>query len=289
MLRVIIEAIVLGIVQGIAEFAPISSSAHLIIVPWLLQWDAPALSSLAFDVALHLGTLAAVLIYFWGDLWAILKAGFASLFQFRIGNDLNRRLAWMIVLATIPAVIVGFFLEDIVDATFHASGIDIAPSIMVTVAAMLFGFGLLMLFVDSVARHERPLTGIRFLDAIVIGLAQTLALFPGVSRSGATITAGLALGFQRDVAARFSFLLSVPVTLGAGFSGLYDLFQSWQAGALVNSDLLIVAVGVLSAGISGFLCIHFLLQFLRRRGVALFVIYRGVVAAIVVWVALARG
>jgi undecaprenyl-diphosphatase len=288
MIRVIFEAIILGIIQGIAEFAPISSSAHLIIVPWLFGWESAALNGLAFDVALHLGTLAAVLIYFWNDLWAILKAGLASVAQFRIGNDLNRRLAWMIVLGTIPAVIAGFFLEDIIDATFHANGVDIPPAVMITVALVLFGFGLLMLFVDTVARHDRPLARIRFLDAFLIGLAQMLALFPGVSRSGSTITAGLALGFQRDVAARFSFLLSVPVTLGAGLRGLVDLFQSWQMGALVVTDLIVIAVGVVSAGVAGYLAIHFLLQFLRTRGVAVFVIYRGVVAAIVIMVALAR-
>ncbi len=289
MLRVLFEAIILGIVQGIAEFAPISSSAHLIIVPWLFGWESAVINGLAFDVALHLGTLAAVVIYFRHDLWQIIKAGFASLFQFRIGNDLNRKLAWMIVLGTIPAVIAGFFLEDAVDYYFHSAGVAIPASIMITIAAVLFGFGLLMLFVDAVARHNRPLTGIRFIDAILIGLAQMLALFPGVSRSGATITAGMALGFQRDVAARFSFLLSVPVTLGAGLRGLLNLFESWQAGALVNSDFIIIAAGVLSAGISGILCIHFLLRFLRRRGVAAFVIYRGVLAAIVVAVALYRG
>jgi undecaprenyl-diphosphatase len=288
MFRVIFEAIILGIVQGVAEFAPISSSAHLIIVPWLFNWDTPALSSLAFDVALHLGTLAAVVIYFWSDLWAILKAGFASIFQWRIGNDLNRKLAWMIVIGTIPAVIVGFLLEDFINLTFHPAGNDIAPWIMLTLAATLFGFGLLMLLVDTIARHDRPLSRIRFLDAILIGLAQTLALFPGVSRSGSTLTAGLALGFQRDVAARYSFLLAVPVTLGAGLRGLLDLGQQWQGGVLASSDLLLVAVGVLSAGISGILCIHFLLRYLRTRGVAVFVIYRGVVAAIIAYVALAR-
>lgn len=289
MSREIIEAIILGIVQGIAEFAPISSSAHLIIVPWLFGWEATVLNGLAFDVALHLGTLAAVVIYFARDLWQIVKAGFASIFQWRIGNDLNRRLAWMIVLATIPAVIAGFFLEETVDAVFHASGVDIPAGVMITIAAVLFGFGLLMLFVDTVARHDRPLTGIRFIDAIAVGLAQMLALFPGVSRSGATITAGMALGFQRDVAARFSFLISVPVTLGAGLRGLLNLFEEYQAGALVNADLVVVVAGILSAAISGILCIHFLLRFLRRRGVAAFVIYRGVVAAIVVVVALLRG
>jgi undecaprenyl-diphosphatase len=288
MLRVILQAIVLGIVQGVAEFAPISSSAHLIIVPWLFGWTSPLLSGLAFDVALHLGTLAAVVIYFRQDLWNLLRAGLASVFQFKIGGDPNRKLAWLIVLATIPAVIVGFYIEDTVDAVFHPEGTDVPNAIMLAIAAMLAAFGVIMYFADRLARHERPLTGIRLVDALLVGLAQTLALFPGVSRSGATITAGLALGFKRDVAARFSFLLSVPVTLGAGLKGLVELLGSWQDGALGGSDLLVVAAGVLAAGISGYLCIHFLLQYLRTRSITVFVIYRFAVAALVVAVVLMR-
>lgn len=288
MIRTLIEAIILGIVQGVAEFAPISSSAHLIIVPWLFGWDNPALNGLAFDVSLHLGTLAAVLIYFWSDLWRLLKAGLASVVQFRIGGDPDRKLAWYIVLATIPAVIVGYFAEDAVDAAFHANGVDLPTGILLTLAAMMAGVAILMLFVDTVARRTRTLTGVRLVDALLIGLAQTLALFPGVSRSGSTITAGLALGFQRDVAARFSFLLAVPVTMGAGLLGALDLVQAWQASLLTNTDALIILAGVISAGISGYLCIHFLLRYLRRSSLAIFVIYRLVVAAIVVVVALAR-
>jgi len=284
-----LQAILLGIVQGIAEFAPVSSSAHLIIVPWLFGWDDPALSGLAFDVALHLGTLAAVLLYFWSDLRAVIGAGLASVVQRRIGDDFNRRLAWMIVLGTIPAVLAGFFLEDFVDATFHAEGVALPTGALLTLAALLFAFGLVMLLVDRLARHERPLTGLRFVDALLIGLAQTLALIPGVSRSGSTITAGLALGLRREVAARFSFLLSVPVTLGAGLKGVVDLLQAWQAGATATADLAIVAAGVLSAAVSGYLCIHFLLRFLRSRGLVPFVIYRAALALVIVAVVFWRG
>ncbi len=288
MLRVIIQAIVLGIVQGVAEFAPISSSAHLIIVPWLFGWTDPLLSGLAFDVALHLGTLSAVVIYFWNDLWNLLRAGIASIREFKIGDDPNRKLAWLIVIATIPAVLAGFFLEDIVAAVFHPAGEDVSGRIMLSIAAMLAAFGVIMYLADRLARHQRPLTGIRLVDAIAVGLAQTLALFPGVSRSGSTITAGLALGFKRDVAARFSFLLSVPVTLGAGLKGLFDLLGSWQDGGLGSSDLLVVAVGVLAAAISGYLCIHFLLRYLRTRSITVFVVYRFAVAALIVIVVFLR-
>jgi undecaprenyl-diphosphatase len=288
MLQLIFEAIILGIVQGIAEFAPISSSAHLIVVPWLFGWDDPALSGLAFDVALHLGTLAAVVVYFRRELWVLLKAGLASVFQLRIGNDFDRKLAWLLVLGTIPAAIAGFLLEDVIDALFHAHGVDIPTWAMLTVAGLMAGLGLIMLLVEKLARHDRPLGDIRLDDAMAVGAAQTLALFPGVSRSGATITAGMALGFKRDVAARFSFLLAVPVTAGAGVKSLFDVWEGWQSGALVNSDLLLFLVGIVSAGISGFLCIHFLLRYLRRSSIMIFVIYRLAFAALVAAVALSR-
>lgn len=288
MLRVIIEAIILGIVQGVAEFAPISSSAHLIIVPWLFRWDNPALNGLAFDVSLHLGTLAAVFIYFRHDLVVLVRAGLLSIAQRRIAGDFNRKLAWLLVLGTIPAVIVGYFLEDVIDATFHANGTDIPTHIMLLIALMMAAFGGIMYLVERWARHSRTLEEITTVDAAAIGLAQTLALFPGVSRSGSTITAGMALGFRRDVAARFSFLLSIPVTFGAGMKSLLDVFDQVQTGALVSSDLVVFLAGILSAGISGYLCIHFLLRYLRTRSTMIFVIYRWAVAALVLVVALWR-
>jgi undecaprenyl-diphosphatase len=153
---------------------------------------------------------------------------------------------------------------------------------------MLAFFGLIMYLVDRYARHDRPITSIRFIDALAIGLAQTLALFPGVSRSGSTITAGMALGFQRDVAARFSFLLSIPVTFGATMKGLMDIADSVQAGSLVPYDLIFFAVGILSAGIAGYLCIRFLLRYLRTQSIMVFVLYRWTLAAVVAVVALWR-
>lgn len=288
MLRVLVEAILLGIVQGIAEFAPISSSAHLIIVPWFFRWDNPALNGLAFDVALHLGTLTAVFIYFRDDLRNLVTAGLASIRDRRIGGDFNRKMAWMLVLATIPAVIVGVLIEGQINEIFHANGTDIPTGIMLLIALMLAGFGLIMFLVERWARHSRSFEEMRTVDATAIGLAQTLALFPGVSRSGSTITAGMALGFRRDVAARFSFLLSVPVIFGAGMKSLVDVAQDWGSGALNSSDLTVFLAGILSAGISGYLCIHFLLRFLRTRSTMLFVIYRWVLAAAVVIVALWR-
>lgn len=282
------RALVLGIVQGIAEFAPISSSAHLIIVPWLFGWEGGATSSLEFDVALHLGTLGAVLIYFWRELWILIKAGFASIFQGGIRDDPNRKLAWLLVLGTIPAAVAGFLLEDTIDAVFHGSGEGTSNQAIIAIAFMLALFGLLMYIVERFARHERMLAQLSWWDSFLIGLAQTLALFPGVSRSGSTITAGMALGFKRDVAAKYAFLLSVPITLGGGLKGVYDLVQEAQASASGSSELLVLLVGILAAGVSGFLCIRFLLAFLRTRTTMVFVIYRWVLAAVVIAIALWR-
>lgn len=287
----LIQALILGILQGIAEFAPISSSAHLILVPWLFGWEEGATSGLQFDVALHLGTLGAVLVYFRKELWILIKAGFASIFQGGIKGDPNRKLAWLLVLGTIPAALAGFFLEDTIDRIFHlgSDGQGISTQVVLAIAFMLAFFGLLMYLVERFARHERTLGQLSWWDAFLIGLAQTLALFPGVSRSGSTITAGMALGFRRDVAARYAFLLSVPITLGAGLKSVIDLVQEWTAGAAGSSDLLVFLVGIVTAAISGYLCIHFLLEYLRTRTTMIFVIYRWVLAAVVIAFALYRG
>lgn len=284
----IFRALVLGIVQGISEFAPISSSAHLIIVPWLFGWEGGATSSLEFDVALHLGTLSAVLVYFWRELWILIKAGFASIFKGGIKGDPNRKLAWLLVLGTIPAAVAGFLLEDTIDATFHGNGAGTSNQAIIAIAFMLAFFGLLMYLAERFARHERTLGQLSWWDAFLIGLAQTLALFPGVSRSGSTLTAGMALGFKRDVAAKYAFLLSIPITLGGGLKGVVDLVQESQSGAAGSSQLLVLLVGILAAAISGFLCIRFLLAYLRTQTIMVFVIYRWVLALVVIVIALWR-
>ncbi len=284
----IIQAIILGVIQGIAEFAPISSSAHLIIVPWLFGWDNPALGSLTFDIALHLGTLTAVVVYFRVELWRLLKAGVRSVVERRIGGDFERKLAWLLVLGTIPAVIVGVLIEDTIKAIFHTSGVDIPTTAMILLATMLVGVAVIMYLVEKLARHTRSLEEVSLMDALIIGSAQSLALFPGVSRSGSTIIAGMALGFQRDVAARFSFLLAVPVTAGVGLKSLLDISGDWQSGALTSSDLLLFVIGIMSAAIAGFLCIHYLLRYLRHSSIMVFVVYRAVLAIVVIVVALSR-
>lgn len=277
----LLKAICLGIVQGLTEFMPISSSAHLIIVPWFFGWNNPALSSLWFDVALHLGTLAAVLIYFAQDLLRLIGAGLASIRERRIGDDPYRKLAWLIVIATIPAGVAGLLIEDWVEAVFHASG-ENSPSVMLLIAGTLSLLGLALFLAERWARHTTPVEKLSLRQAVVIGLAQTLALIPGVSRSGSTITAGLAMGLQREAAARFSFLLATPITAGAGLKSLLNIYGEWQSGALATATLELFAVGILAAGISGYLCIHFLLQYLRRSSTDIFVYYRWALALLVV-------
>lgn len=288
MIWTILQAIILGVIQGIAEFAPISSSAHLIIVPWLFGWDNPVTSSLTFDMALHLGTLAAVLVYFRVELWRLLRAGVLSIVERKIGDDFERKLAWLLILGTIPAAIIGVLAEDTIDSIFHSEGGVISTEAMIVLALLLGGVGLLMWLVEKVARHDRPLETMGAKDALLIGSAQSLALFPGVSRSGSTLIAGMALGFKRDMAARFSFLLAVPITAAAGLKSMLDVSGDLQAGLLTTSDLMLIVIGVLSAGIAGFLCIHYLLRYLRNSTVMIFVYYRLAMAALVIVVALWR-
>lgn len=288
MISTILQAIILGVIQGIAEFAPISSSAHLIIIPWLFGWDNPVTSSLTFDMALHLGTLAAVLVYFRTDLWRLLRAGVRSIVERKIGDDFDRKLAWLLILGTIPAAIIGVLAEDAIDSLFHSEGSAIPTAAMIVLALLLGGVGLLMWLVEKVARHDRPLETMGAKDTLLIGSAQSLALFPGVSRSGSTLIAGMALGFKRDMAARFSFLLAVPITAAAGIKSVLDVGGDLQAGLLATSDLMLIVIGVLSAGIAGFLCIHYLLRYLRNSTIMIFVYYRLGMAALVIVVALWR-
>ncbi len=285
----IFESIVLGIVQGLTEYIPVSSSAHLIIVPWLFGWNDPALTSLPFDVALHLGTLVAVLWYFAGDWVRLIRAWFASIFERKIGGDPDRRLAWLLVLGTIPGAIAGFLGESKIEALFHQPGAPIAQLAMIVMAAIIAALGALLMLAEVLAKHERDLNAITLKDAILIGLAQALAIFPGVSRSGSTITAGLGLALKRDAAAKFSFLLSAPIIAGAALKSLLDIRAELSAGALAQNELLLFPIGIIAAGISGYQSIRFLMRFLQTHSVKPFVYYRWGLAVLIIIVALARG
>ena len=270
------QALVMGIVQGLTEFLPVSSSGHLVIVPHLLGWTDPFITSLAFSVMLHLGTLVALLVYFRADWLAIVPAGFATLRDRSFGNDPNRRLAWLIVVATIPAVIAGPILNDRLEATVRTAE-DVA-------IALVIGAAILWL-ADQVGRKVDGLDRITFPLALVIGLAQSLALIPGISRAGMTISAGLFAGLTREAAARFGFLMATPIIAGAGIFEARKLVTG-EAGVAVQAGPL--AVGMVAALVAGLLAIHLMLRYVRTRSYGIFVVERIVIAALVLVVFLSR-
>jgi undecaprenyl-diphosphatase len=259
------EAIVLGIVQGITEFLPISSSGHLILVPWLFGWSEPGLT---FNVGVHIGTLTAVVIYFWRDLFAMAVALPKGIVERKPLADPMSFLAIIIIVGSIPAAVVGLTMADRIEEFFHSG--DGGNLAIALIAIALIVVALLMLLGERIADHRRTLEDIGWRDGILIGLAQSVALFPGVSRSGSTITAGLLLGFRRETAARFSFLLGIPAVVGASAFELQRFISSgWEDG-----ELLVFTVGILTSGIVGYLSIAFLLQYLARHSTAIFIVYR---------------
>lgn len=279
---VVLQAAIVGLIQGLTEFIPISSSAHLELAPWIAGWESDGLvGSLAFDVFLHLGTLVALLIYFARDWVRYIRAWVASVRERRIGDDPDRRIAWLLVLATVPAAIIGFALEGFIEEAFHgdndAARLAIAGFLVLGAAALWVA--------DRLGSHRRQMTDLDGRSALAIGLSQALALFPGISRSGATITAGLALGLSREAAARFSFLLATPITFGAGLYGSRRLLTEAHTG----TEWLAIGVGFAVAALSGMAAIGFLLSWLRRRSVTVFSVYRVALAVlVVVLVALGR-
>jgi undecaprenyl-diphosphatase len=271
-----LQALVMGIVQGLTEFLPVSSSGHLILVPALLGWTDPFIDSLAFSVMLHMGTLVALLIYFWRDWLALVPAGLATLRDRSLRDDPNRRLAWLLVVTVVPAAIVGALLNDFIETNVRQAGL---------VAVLLVVGAAIMWLADRWGRREREMADLSFGAALGIGAAQAVALVPGVSRSGISISAGLFAGLTREAAARFSFLMAAPVIAGAGvFEGRKLL--SGEAGVQVAVAPL--AVGFVAALVSGLIAIWALLRYLRSNSLAVFVVYRIAAAAIVVVVLLAR-
>jgi len=270
----LLQAIVIGIVQGITEFLPISSSAHLIVIPRLFGWNDPFLNSAEFDVTLHLGTLAALLIYFWRDLVRLARALLQSLVERRIGADPDRRLAWLLAITVVPASLLGVALEDFFDRFFREE--------LVVVGVLVLVGAVLLLLAERWGRRTRTLDSLRPAEALAVGVAQALALFPGISRSGITIAAGLFLGLEREAAARFSFLMGTPIIAGAGLWKLRSLL----AGGAGSFDPSVMLAGVVAAAVAGLLAIGFLLAYLRRRSTGLFIGYRVIFAAVVFGLAL---
>jgi undecaprenyl-diphosphatase len=267
---IVMEAVILGVIQGLTEFLPVSSSAHLTLVPQMLNWHSPLLNSLAFDVALHAGTLLALLAFFWKDILRIIRAFVDGLAKGQPFQKTDSKLAWLIIVATLPAVAAGLAVGKQAETLLRHP---------VVVAGWLIVFGLIMALAEWVSKRTRSLTGMNFWQGLTIGTAQALALLPGVSRSGSTITAGLFLGFKREDAARFAFLLSLPAVLGA------IVFEGKKLLHLASADqsLMSMAVGAAAAAVTGYFCIQFLLAFLQRRTLYIFTIYRLILGGIVLW------
>jgi len=273
--EIVFQAVVIGGLQGLTEFIPVSSSAHLELAPWIAGWGSGGIiNSLAFDVFLHLGTLAALLIYFRHDWVRLVRAFVASARERRIGDDPDRRLAWLLALATIPAAIIGFAGEDWINQVLHGE----TTGVRLAIAAFLVVGAAGLWLADRLGRRSDELDRLTVGSSLIIGFSQALALLPGISRSGATITAGLALGFTREAAARFSFLLATPITLGAGLYGSRHLLTESHSG----TEWLAIVAGFAAALVFGMLAIGFLLSWLRTRSVAVFSLYRLVFAALVV-------
>jgi undecaprenyl-diphosphatase len=260
----LLQAIVYGVVQGLGEFLPISSSAHLVLVPWLFGWTDPGLT---FDIALHLGTLVAVVAYFWRDWLRLIAKGFTEAF----GPE--GRLFWCLVAATIPGAVAGFLLEKKAETVFRAP---------LLIAIMLVVMGLLLYAADRWGSKERSIKTTTFPVSIWIGICQMAAIIPGVSRSGVTITAGLSAGMSREAAARFSFLLSTPIILGAAVAKLPHLMSDPSA---ITTNFV---VAVIVSCVTGFASIGFLLRYVQTRSFAPFVVYRLLLAAIVIAVLVIR-
>ncbi len=269
----ILEAIILGVVQGLTEFLPISSSGHLILAQWMTGWQGELMNNLTFDVSLHIGTLAAVLWYFRRD-W--LRFGNATLKAFT-GRALEHeaRLVGYIMLATVPAVIAGLLFENAVETAFRNP---------LLVCSALAAGSLIMWMSDKHSSREKHLASMTLVNALFVGVAQAVALIPGISRSGITISAALAAGYRREDAARFSFLLSTPVIAGAGLLKLRHIsLHGHAAWGFI--------LGTLSSAIVGYLAIRFLIRYLERHSLNLFVWYRMILVAavLVLWGARSGG
>ena len=267
------QVVILALIQGIAEFLPISSTAHLIVAPWLLGWQDPGLT---FDVALHVGTLVAVVAYFFRTWLQIILHGFGV----QYGDDeilrQNPRLLWLLVAGTIPAGVIGFLFEKQAESTLRSPFL---------IGTMMIVVGLIMWAGERWGSRNRDLGAISFTDSLIIGTAQALAIVPGVSRSGITITAGLFRNLDRVAAARFSFLLATPIIAGAAVKKLYDVLKH---GGIPTDMHTPFAIGIVVSGLTGLAVIAFFLRYLQHRSLNFFIYYRIVFGIIVIALAASR-
>lgn len=260
-------SVLAGIIQGLTEFLPISSSGHLIVFRDIFKFNLA--DDLLFDVVVHWGTLLALVLFFYRDLMKIIRGFFSSLFNWNWTNNFNQRLAWLVIIGTIPAALFGYFFEDLIENQLRSSYL---------VALMLIGVGILFWLFERYSVKQNSLQQMNRLDSLIIGLAQTLALIPGTSRSGITIIAGLGRKLKRDEAAKFSFLLSMPIVFGAGLKKILTV-SSWP-----DVNLLVLFLGFLSAMITGYLVIKYFLRYLAHHSLNIFAWYRLLVGVlIIIW------
>ncbi|MBU0597890.1 undecaprenyl-diphosphatase UppP [Patescibacteria group bacterium] len=264
-------SIILGIIQGLTEFWPISSSGHLVVAhEWM---DFSLANDLSFDVALHLGTLAALVIYFSRDIYKYIVSFFKSFANWNLHNDLDQRMSWFILVGTIPAAVVGFFISGLAETVFRNLWL---------VALLLIGIGLLFLAFERIFKKTKGLDQLGRRGAIIVGIAQVFAFVPGVSRSGITILAGLTQGLTRAAAARFSFLLSVPIVFGAGIK---KIIESVNAGN-TSDEWVLMLIGFLSAAIVGYLAVAFLMRYLVWHSLDVFAYYRILLGIVIILILL---
>lgn len=264
----IIEAVILGITQGLTEFIPVSSSGHLTVLPYLFGWQAP---SLIFDLALHAGTLVALLWYFRFKLIAIVKAILPSNKDTSTKTE-STRLILNVAVATIPAAILGYLLKDLIQVIYKSNDAVQAQAAIIYTIVALIGVGVMFIIIDRVEWGEKSLKDLSLRNAFLIGVAQVIALIRGVSRSGITLMTGQFFGLKRSDAAEFAFLMSIPIMFLTTLLGIKDLVQ--LSGTALTAELFPAMVGMVTAGVSGFFAIKFLLQFLKKHGLAIFGWYR---------------
>jgi undecaprenyl-diphosphatase len=271
----ILQSIFLGLVQGLTEFLPISSSGHLVIIPYLLGWNIPPATAFVFDVLVQVATLIAVIGYFWKDLIEIARAMITDLWHKHPFDSQASKTGWLILLACVPAGLIGLSIKDILEKAFSSP---------IATAIFLFGTAILLIIAEKVGSRKRELTDITWIDALWIGFFQVLSLFPGLSRSGSTISGGMVRNLNRPAAARFSFLMSIPIMLAAGLVASLDFSQMPNMG----SELLVFIPGFITAAITGYLSIRWLLGYLSHRSLYVFSIYCTVMALVTILVYFVR-
>ncbi len=269
-----LQAFILAIVQGLTEFLPISSSGHLVLVPWILGWELDHDAAFAFDVLSQVGTIFAVIVYFWRDLWSIATGWIQAVLQRNPFGSLNARLGWLLILGSIPAAVLGVLFEDTIKG-FFSQPVAAFYFLYVTAAVLLISEWL-----RTRGTANKAIEDLNWVDALAMGFGQALALLPGVSRSGSTIATGLIRGLSREAAARFSFLMAVPIMLGAGLFTAVDLVK--EPSVLQAGPQLLIGV-VVSAAV-GMAAIHWLLNYLRKRSLLIFAVYCIAVATLgLIW------